>query len=357
MEIITGFDKERPYTARRVDLNKDTEVATKISEYFNEPDKYFELNSNIIIGKPIKGPRYNDQNKPIPFTYVGGKEQFNQGRNEQDRNSLQYSLSSLQRGKRNSKPKPPVNYDIVDDRRLNSIFKDAKARIASNGVHLNDFMKNAKIDNTLKDKFKQQEKILKNNEKERCRTAELSKNLAKRINKKDDEMLIYRNDAHNAKKQILDFIENERPLVEKYGEYYWMMDLKRPKVSSRIRTAYINVAPRTNNLLFDDVKEFPKRAVELTHRPMSPGIKHIDNFVKDFAGAIKKNKINVNQIKNMAQLELCGKNLLEDELKRASKTSGMKLIYKEPKDTGMNEIYKENYDGRVYLKNKLFGIK
>jgi hypothetical protein len=356
---VQRFDKQRPYTARRLDPTKDTECIETMNKHFNDPENFFDLNSNIIIGKPVKGLRFNNDHKPIPFSYVGGKEQFyTLGKGEGDRNSILQHSHSTTRGKRNSKLKPPVNYEIVDDLKLMGIFDDAKDRVKSNQNKLNDCIENnTKIDYIVKEKFYQQENILKHNQKERCRTAQLTKKLADKVNKQDDEMLIYHNDAYKTKKQILGMIENKKPLVNKFGEYHWMIDLKRPKESTRIQTAYINIAPKTNNLLFDEIKDYPIKPVELTHRPMSPGVRHIDGFAKDFAVVMKKNKINVGHIKNMVQLEIQGKNLLEDELNRARKTSGKKRLYKEPNDAGVHEVIKEDYDGRVYIKNKLFGLK
>jgi hypothetical protein len=369
MELLSNlnhFDKKRPYTSRKLDPKIDIEGVEKIGDYFNNPDKYLELSNNIIVGKLVKGPRFDDMNKPIPFTYVGQKDQFNEDRknDRRERSSILQPSHASMFLRNNIKKrterlfKAPVNYEIIDERRVNFLFDNARQRVMSNTGKLNEFIdKNEKIKSMTRERFYQQEKILSINETERCKTAELTTKVANRLNKKDDELLMHRSDAFNTKKQIKDIIENGKDSVEKWGNNHWLIDLKRPKILSRVRTAYINVAPGKNSEKFDILNDYPKKPVELIHRPNSTGLENVGLFGKEFAGAMRKNNINLDHMKTMSMLGLEGKSLLEEELKRAKMTTGKKYLYKEPYNGKIDEVFKENYDDKIYLKNRLFGLK
>jgi hypothetical protein len=363
---LNHFDKKRPYTSRKLDPKLDNECLNKIGDYFSNPVGYLELSNNIIVGKLIKGPRFDEKNKPIPFTYVGQKEQFIEDRKTERRERssiLQPSHNSFfQRGNLRKQTrqtiKAPVNYEVVDDRKINAIFDEARKRVSSNTERLNDFIdKNEKIKSMTREKFYQQEKILFMNNDERCKTAELTTKVANTLNKRDDELLMHRSDAFHTKKQIKDLIENGKESHEKWGNFHWMMDLKRPKILTRVRTAYINVVPGKNKDKFDVVQDYPKKPVELTQRPNTSGIDQFGHFGKDFAGAMKKNNINLDHMRSLSKLGLEGKSLLDEEIKRAKMTPGKKYLYKEPTVGKVEEVFKESYDEKIYLKNRLFGLK
>jgi hypothetical protein len=353
MDSFRCFDKQRPYTARKLNPEKDNACIEKLEEYFNDPNKYLEVDNKLIIGKPIKGTTLDENNKPKPFTYIGTIDQFHK-----PNDIISNPPSKLKSQRSINSPKlPPMNYEIIDDKKLNKIFEEAKARVKNNEVKINNCIENNKnIQRLTKEKFYQQERILKETDNERCRSANLNKKLADKTKKNNEELLIFESDGLHTKKQIKQKIDNKRPLVETYGDYAWMMDLKRPKLISQIRTAYVNLAPKINNLLFDEVKEYPKKPVEFTHRPFTPGIKQLDRF-KEFDGVLKKNRIDTARIKEMPGLCIQGQNLLDDEFKRARKQSGKKYLYKESyAHKQKEEVYKENYDDRIYLNNRLFGL-
>jgi hypothetical protein len=369
---LNHFDKKRPYTSRKLDPRIDIDCVEKIDEFFHKPEKYLELNNNIIVGKLLKGPRFDDNNKLIPFTFVGKKDQFGEKfdpnyerrveRRERSSIILQQPLSVRSVSKRTTKKenKCPINYEVADDKRINEIFEEARNRIQANASKVNQFIeKNEKIKSMTKERFYQQEKILETNNKERCKTAEVISKVAEAVNKHSDELMMQQSDAFHTKKHVKDILENEKDLADKWGNYQWMISLRRPKILTRVRTAYINVAPQKNLFLFDEVKDYPKKVIEFTQRPNSTGGENLGLFNKHFSGIIKKRNFNLEKMKNATHLNIEGKNLLEEEYKKAKMTPGKKYLYREPfhNKAGVEEVYKENFDDKIYLKNKLFGLK
>ena len=74
----------------------------------------------------------------------------------------------------------------------------------------------------------------------------MSRYLSKKINKKEDELLMNRIDVFRMKKQIFYDIENSRPIDEKYGKYKWNISLRRPDNFKGVRNAYVNIRNDTD---------------------------------------------------------------------------------------------------------------
>jgi hypothetical protein len=355
---LNKFDLTRSYTSRRLDPINDIRVAKEINNYFDSADEYLDVKDNIIVGKLVKGPRYDNNRKPLPFSFVGNKQLFEyKAFNRRITNSIIDNLipkeTARQPARRRTTGKGNDhlnNIYIYDDLKIKNIFDDAKKRIEKNKT-------NPEISGKFlltREKFMKQEKILDTLEDEKMRTTTFSKFMADRTHRTEENLLFNKTDAFRKKRNVLEIIENEKNLFDKFGNNNWLVDVRRPTNLSRVRTAYVNICPHRNKNRFQTILDFPKKDVEIILSPDSKDNKDIK--IKSYINS--KNVTNsIKRIKNMANLSIEGKSVLEEEMKRAKVIPGRKIIFKEPEKEAVEEIYKEDYDDKIYLHEKTFGLR
>lgn len=163
-------------------------------------------------------------------------------------------------------------------------------------------------------------------------------------------------DHFRRKRQIQEVIENEKPVVERFGNIWWLVDLKRPKVAENIRKTYVNPCPVINPFKFDCVFDMPKKPVEMIHRSNSQK-DDLKMFEKYMAEPLKKNKIDMVKYNIQSEMAIKGSSLLNEEYKRATTGRGKRYVYNEIIDIVDEETFLKNYDERLYIKHKNFGIK
>jgi hypothetical protein len=251
----------------------------------------------------------------------------------------------------NNRAKSPVNYEIQDEKKITKIFENAKNRIQSCKIPTPKNM-----DHLTRDKFHQQENQLINRLNEARASTALSKKIANKLKKNEDGLLMNNIDTFRRKRQIQEVIENEKPLVEKFGEIWWLVDLKRPKVSETIRATYVNPCPVVNPFKFDFIFDMPKKPVEIIHRSNSQkdDMKLFSKYMKD---TLKQNNINLNQYNKQSDMKVQGSCLLKEEIKRATTGHGKRYVFNENNNNINEETFLKNYDERLYIKHKNFGIK
>jgi hypothetical protein len=345
-------DRSRPYTSRKMDRKNDSEMMNKINEYFDNPDNYLKIDENIIIGKKITGPKFDNNNKPIRYTYVGKPSLFEQPKPELDmtyRSRIKHTATKISLN--NNRAKSPINYQIIDHQKVNKIFEAARNRVQSCKLPT---PKN--IDNLTREKFHQQEKLLNHQEHINRASTAMSKKIATKLKKNENELLMNKTDTFRRKRQIQEIIENEKPLVDKVGNIYWMVDLKRPKVAETIRTTYINPCPVVNPFKFDFIFDMPKKPVEIIHR-VDGQKEDLKDFGKYMKNTLKDNKIDLEHYNQQSEMVVKGSSLLKEELKRATTGNGKRYMYNEIVNNNQEETFLKDYDERLYIKHKNFGIK
>jgi len=364
---MNSFDKNRPYTSRKINPIRDKDYLSQINDYFEKPDQYLQVKENIIVGKLVRGPKFDENKKPIPYTYVGNHSMFtepNKGfffrRSTLGASSKIISQQvTTSHKKKSSVEEKPSKYEILQQKEVEKIFENAKNRIEFNKHRhqsIEKFSNNKDKFSMTGEKFKKQEKILEHLDDEKMRTISVSKFLSSKSNKTEDNLLMNKTDTFRKKRHVLEILESEKNLLEKYGNNNWLIDLRRPEKLERIRTAYVNTCPNKNLLKFDQIHEAPKRPIEFVFRPESrEQDKLIYNRFIDCD--IKKNKLDPKIMEKMTSLTIEGKNLLEEEMKRSIVNPGIKCLYKETEPSTNDEIYKELYDETIYIHNKLFGLR
>ena len=161
-------------------------------------------------------------------------------------------------------------------------------------------------------------------------------------------MLVNNVQNFRMKKQINDYIENNKILAEKFGDYYWLFSLRRSPKNDFTRLDYYNVGTNEREI-WKRYMDYPDKDVELVNLPYSKGKKNLR-----FLTEINKDSIdNMPKIKEFDDIKIEGKNLAKKEFKDiydTYKTHDNKIkfkIYKDPKEKDKKYvkdlIYKEIY--------------
>jgi hypothetical protein len=355
-------------------LNEDSkkEAKEKIKEYFEDPSKYLDVAPNIVVGKKPSGPKYDEKNHVIARTVIGDPKLFRKiidsaksAHNKNDGNQSQSvdiknnvgdvnasRASSTMFGnsfakRRNNK----ANSQVLQDYQLELIFKQAQERVEKAKTKINkEILGDEKMPKTTKDFFYKQEKVLEYNNNQNLKSQSLSRAISAKIHKPEDELLMNRTDAFRFKKQIIDIIDGSKPTCEKFGDNGWILSLRREKVPTTMRINYINVGsnfePKWKPLI-----EYPPKKMPIIQKPNLKVEKEVKSILKSpyYQDALKEANIDIHNMQNIARMEIQGKNLLEDEMKKIKEIKGIKRIFVDPFAIGKNvesEIIKSDYNFR-----------
>lgn len=358
-EIGKNNVAQRPHTSRKLVVSKlkldtDKECQDEIKSYFEDPEKYLEVTDQIKVGKHSSGPRYDENGNIIPFSVVGDPKIM-----QPKCSSQRATIIANNKNKFSNKALDHCeNFERLDEARVTNLFESAKERANLKDKRKMDMFKLAEQKDMTRQKFQQQENLLEHRKRSELNTAKLSEKLSKLSNKQEDELLMNRVDAYRYKQQMMNIIEGDRNLDEKYGDNSWVIGLRRGSKMNRIRTAYVNVGSNFNPV-WDQIHEYPNRKVEIIQRPHTSCKTDMRRLYssKYFSNTCQKLKIDVNKIDGVTNLEIRGKNLLDEEYKHAKCGSPSKFLYKDINSQHGTEVFDQMYDEKIYLKNRQFGLK
>lgn len=406
-------------------LKKDIKIPNlkqKINVLFNSPENYLKLANEtsfqFIIGKSPKGPRFNSDNKLIPYSVVGTlvkKEQRNYTRLKTSVSiSSSYSSKSVKKST-NILSKSNVFNPIVIQENTSIEDKMKKKTYIPNLTYTDIFNiydksrkrinknKNGKLESENK-LFKhipkimkqyinvplsKQEKALKNNEKYNDIFNKVENKICKSIKEKRKRNLSNNNESKNYDSKLYNtsnLIRNSateyRLKIEKNNSneskktpnlvlnnpiQNWEMSLRRPKNFVGKRREYLNVRTDKNPYWIVLTEKNPLEEEKIInpriHINTSKGVdlKKFANTSSYFKQSSKQFDLtlNVSTSNDMNNLEIKGRKLIDVEEKMTNKMKGnIKLVdIKYDKESLKNIIFKENYciNKRVInKKNKIF---
>ena len=385
-----------------VKRNKDFEDILKVKDFFEDPNKYLIKDKNMIVGKinliknslnknnikvkskTISGSFANNiNNKETKLSYIVNKKSNSYTQGHKPKKKFILSQSKISLITKNNKSN--LNSNLKSN--LKTYLKDIKQfeELKDNGIHYqkkplseiitilenskarekqtkakgtNDlFPKNVKEE--IKQTFYDQENILKRNLKLNNKKNLISRLLSSKINRKEDDLLINKIEDYRLKRQLIDYIENSKTVREKFGNNYWIADLRRPKIQNEMRINYFSNENKNKNP--DKVIEFADKETEFINNP--------NNLKKNkYAKLLKNLSLNniflsnlglkIDNIENINQIGVInGRNLVDQEYfgiiegnKNLSTGNRMYKLYKDPlekkyknvKDFVCRENYKTN---------------
>ena len=309
--------------------SEDENIKKKINIIFEKPETYLTLSGEspikFVVGKQIKGPRYDKNNKLISYSIVGKlnpkktKKLISQS-SSHERNS-NYSFSKRYSSfhfKKNDSSKSNYlqnnNEKIIGDRELNLIFSNYKESIKinktieDNNSFINEIPNN--LNDTVKKRLFLQEKNFLNKYKTDSFRKNLKKKIHKKIKDKDKVLLLSTSDKYREKKELSEFLSNEN----NYGNSVqnWAISLRKPMNFKGIRKGYYNCGNDFHPIWAHE--SFNNNSLFRTDS--------FDFYTKN------KYKMYMNRTSKMNNLEVKGNNLLDFESKNVKLLKGRKMIHK-----------------------------
>ena len=223
------------------------------------------------------------------------------------------------------------------------------------------FLKEEK--NEIRHNFEEQEKILNKNLKLKNKSDFLSKYLSKKLKRNEEELLFNKIEEYRLKRQVLDYIENSKSMRDKFGDNYWIANLRRPTIQKEIRVNYFNNGNKNN--MPEKVIDYADKDVEFINDPMGVRKNKYKNIVRNLSInnlVLSRTELKFPDMEKMKEIEVIGKNLVDQEYQAIlegnnylNKNEKQFKLYKDPLETkykNMKEfVCSENYD------NKLKGYK
>ena len=388
--------------------NKDTNDLLRVKELFKDPNKYFTKDTNIIIGNINFNYKKQLKNKIIikSFSLSESSNKINNIDSKKSKNiiskSKSYTQGQIDTPSRKqskiipsklSRPKTStlskqnnlnINsnlnsylHNLRNSNLLNSEFKgihyqrkslsevlnilqQSKFREETNKSKISHDFFPKEVKNEIRHNFYEQEKVLKNKIKLKKTSDLLSKYLSKKIKRKEEELLFNKLEEFRIKKQIIDFIENSKSIRDKYGDNYWTADLRRPKIQNEIRVNYFNNANKYN--IPEKILEYANKDFEFINNPNSiKKNKYVNLFRNLSINNLKlpNNRIKLPDMEKMDEIEVIGKNLIDQEYMAINKDEKNYKLYKEPLERKYKNIKEfvcsENYDKKLKgYKNKSY---
>ena len=237
--------------------NTNPSIEKNISSLFANPNTYLKLpeesNFSFVIGRRLKGPRFDEKEKLIPYSIVGEK-YYKKKKNEN--NSFHRTLTRYNTQK--------VKYDklsgYINDHQLKNIFNNYKENIEKNKYNNNcnnndDLCKTINLPKSLEknlitNQLNIQEKNLENFKNiQQFRNNFIKKKEFKKH--KINNLLLNKSDNYILKKESLSFLYNlnNKNNNKNKNNYYsignglqnWAMGLRRPQNFKGIRRGYVNI--------------------------------------------------------------------------------------------------------------------
>ena len=346
--------------------NNDEYYLREVKEYFEDKNKYLQIKTNIAVGNfyyknKKQSQNHNHSNNIIKYN-SGGDEFLS---SQKPFNTIESKNSKYKKNSFKSIARPKtVNGATVKSRNSHKIFLNSKSKnnlrkyyeikspteilelfnyhrnVYNNNKQKRDNSYNKADDYNLK-KYYMQEKTLMNNEANTLKNKILSNYLSNKCKKNENKLLLNRNNEYLIEKQLINYIYKNKSLSEKFGDYYWLLNLKRSENEKKeYKNNYIN---KSNNKKYELFEHFFDPGNDDLEYVVNPNIS--ENNVKS-----EKYKF----LESFDGLKVDGKNLLEkeynnfmEEIKNSKKNNMRVKLYKDPNEQKLksikNFIFKENY--------------
>lgn len=316
-------------------------INTKISDFFNLPEKYFDSKSRILINKKINI-------KNIESLGLRMKKNISKSIEHRER---------ITNFNRNTTKEEPIlkNIETINNEQLKDIFNSykIKKKLMPKQNLLNHNLSEKGIPKQLSiDLDNQSRKLIQNDSAEK-KSRQMSKYLSRKINNKEKYLLFNSIQAYSNKKRVL---ESENSKNSNYQSYIfkWISSLRKPKNFIGKKASYINIGYNNNPLWSTSIERSPdKKEIQVKS---SFNFEETNN--KELITTDKLNVIENDRIKDLEQINVKGEKLYDFEYNREMSNNNKKIWHKSFIDNGKVIMYKDvndifgyetifkNYNGR-----------
>ena len=355
---------------RPIKNHKDkNQILNEIDTFFGNESNFLNTDSNIYIGRKPRGPRYDENNELIPYSFVGNANYLQKSiiKKSNAKKTLNQSSKTTETQAQLLKKKGDT-CDILDNKMLQNYYRDIKIHTINNKKKENKIMLKT-LPILIRDQLKNQEKNLNEYDILDNMSKTMENYLVKRTKKKKEQLLMTNVDSYLFRKAVLNTIEGKTPKEIKLGDNNWYFNLRRPKNFKGNRDCYINIG--TNEKPFWG--RFFEKSPNYVLKCRKPIIN--ENYIKTF----RKNPYLpilptggnvINELAIMSSLHIDGKSLIDFE-KKMQDFPGKKKLYKRNQlevleesknltapelekyihEITCDQIYKDDYDVREMYKS------
>lgn len=353
-EISNNIKKE-PKMQLVISKNVHEDELRVVRENFEDPDLYLDVNNTkLVVGlTPFNKPNNNSRLLPLrPATGVIKKQNF-----------LDFVPKSAQAAIRtNKRPlstirklvqkindnKPKKRYELKTKEDILELFKESKENEKTHcKVSSNNLMPQCIGDRELHE-YTKQEILLKRLENQKDRFKRISKSIAQKSNKKEEDLLFNKMDNYRLKAQVLDYINNQQNFHEKFGNYFWPCTLRRTNCEV-VRLNPVNIAGEGQRELWDCLFDPIGKKYEAIQYPYKEKLNKYPTYKDDkfFVDALKEKGIILPNMQGISELKIIGKNIAEEENKNflEQETGNLFRVYnfEKPGIRSQNICFKKNY--------------
>ena len=344
-------------------------IKSEISDYFNSPDKFFDMNSRIFLNKKIY------LKKIIPLENMHREKTLLKESIKSTKNNSKFSsslkekhLSTLNMNNKDNQS-TKKNFEVIDNEKLKNIFNSYQNKNNSlnnkNPLYnpLNNISRN-KSNSSKKNKNKSilkeenlvpvqissnlgvQSRRLCRKKKLDLQSRKISKYLSRKLHKNESDLLFNGIHLYRFKKEILEEEEdkdNPNKITKQSCLFKWISSLRRSKNFYGKRESYINVSSETNPLWSTVVERYPITK-ELS---VKAGYNLNNKDYKDFKRKRNLSSLNsakLRSVENLDTISISGKKLFNVEYNREMSNNSSKILHNVFVDNGKIIMYKDVND-------------
>lgn len=356
-KIQKNHIKFKPYTLLVRKFNSQifprNAIKSEISDFFNSPDKFFDINSRVCLNKKI------NLNKITPIEKVAQKDKAIKESIRSTKNNSKYSSSIRERhipqNFLNNKERQSIkrNFELIDNEKLKNIFNSFKRNIKptkrQNEIYKSSINNNSSqiiIPKQISLNLSIQSRRLQNQKHIDRQSRNISKYLSKKLHKNESDLLINGVHLYRYKKEILDEDEdkdNPKKITDQSCLFKWISSLRRPKNFFGKRESYINVSSENNPLWSIVVEKYPITK----EMSVKSGYNLNNRDYKDFKRKRNLSTLNsakLRTVENLDNLSVKGKKLFNIEYNRELSNNNCKILHKVFVDNGKVILYKDVND-------------
>ena len=314
--------KPKTLLIRKIKINESNteKFAKEYDNYFYNPETYLSANSLMRLGKKTE----------ITNISLDSKNRSKQNK----RNMLNISVSSRHKLSISKPDKEILNnnhlidnnkFELIDNKRLNSIFNSFKERInESRNKPLSNNNRNLPLNISLP--LDNQQKSMLNHIYMNKRNKNMLNYLSKKVHKNKEDLIMNNIDNVLYKKEFINKIDNDtNKIYEPNTRYKWVTSLRNPDKLKGIRKTLINVNSDKNPFWGFLIEKSPN----LKQTSVKPGIKFNNRNLMNFLKKAKSYKeIDDDNIKNLDDISVKGENLFDVEYNREMSSKRKKILHK-----------------------------
>ena len=327
---IISKNPKKTLVVNKINPGSNKKIEKEIKNLFNNPDTFLQLPSDseipYVVGRRLQGPRYDLEDKLIPYSIVGNPK-FIKNKIHSNNNNTSKSLYSNQSKSNLQKNINDNSKTQMSDDQIKAIFSKCKYNIENNINKKNDFLSSIPLnmkEYVIKPLLMQEKSLdyFKKNEKYQRR---FKRNMMKKLFIKEDQLEITRSDLFTlsenfiTKRETLNYLtHNEIQKQFGNGLQNWSMSLRRPKYFEGERRGYVNVGSENKPYWIMLREKCPNQFENI----MNPNYFNFQDFNQIMNKTHSFNQFMktspnfiqfINKTNNIQTLKIRGKNLLKVE--------------------------------------------